>query len=103
MLEIDLMFVNGLPMLTSIDTSIKFRSLVPLKSQTAKELYKALDVVLRKYNKNKFQVNKINCDQQFNLSWKMSKTTLGSELTMPPSMSPAAERNNRTISERIRP
>jgi len=48
-LEIDLMFVNGMPMLTSIDTTIKFRSLVPLKDQTSEELYKALDVVLRKY------------------------------------------------------
>jgi len=40
-LEIDCMFVNGMPMLTSIDTTIKFRSLVPLKDQTAEELYKA--------------------------------------------------------------
>jgi len=38
-LEIDLMFVNGMPMLTSIYTTIKFRSLVPLKDQTAEELY----------------------------------------------------------------
>jgi len=64
-LEIDLMFINGMPMLTSIDTTIKFRSLVPLKDQTAEELYKALDVVLRKHNKNKFKLNKINCHQQF--------------------------------------
>jgi len=49
-LEIDLVFVNGMPMWTSIDTTIKFRSLVPLKDQTAKELYKSLDVVLRKHN-----------------------------------------------------
>jgi len=52
-LEIDLMFVNGMPMLTSIDTMIKFRSLVPLKDQAAEEPHKALDVVLRKHNKNK--------------------------------------------------
>jgi len=77
-LEIDLMFVNGMPMLMSVDTTIKFRSLVPLKDQTAEELCKALDVVLRKHNKNKFRVNKINCDQHFKPSWRMSKTTWGS-------------------------
>ena len=34
----DLMFVNGMPMLTGIDRSVRFRSLVPLDDRTAKEL-----------------------------------------------------------------
>ena len=103
-LEIDLMFVNGMPMLTSIDTTIKFRSLIPLKDQTAEELYKALDVVLRKYNKNKFRVNKINCDQQFKPLMEDVEDNLGIRMNYAPRDEhvPAAERNNRTISERIR-
>jgi len=103
-LEIDIMFVNGMPMLTSIVTTIKFRSLVPLKDQTAEELYKALDVVLRKYNKNKFKVNKINCDQQFKPLMKDVEDSMGIWMNCAPRDEhvPAAERNNCTISEPIR-
>jgi len=103
-LEIDLMFVNGMPMLTSIATMIKFRSLVPLKDQTAKELCKALDVVLRKCNKNKFKVNKINCNQQFKPLVEDVEDSLGIRMNHAPMDEhvPAAERNNRTISEQIR-
>ena len=36
----DIMFINGIPMLTGIDRSIRFRSLVPLNDRSAKELYK---------------------------------------------------------------
>ena len=43
----DIMFVNGMPMLTGIDRSLRFRSLVPLENRTARELYKKLDVILR--------------------------------------------------------
>ena len=103
-LEIDLMFVNRLPMLTTIDTSIKFRSLVPLESQTAEVLYKALDVVLRKYNKNSFRVTKIRCDNQFKPLMEDIEDNLGIEMNYAPRDEhvPAAERNNRTIGERIR-
>ncbi len=34
----DIMFVNGMPMLTAIDKSIKYRSLIPLENQTLKEM-----------------------------------------------------------------
>jgi hypothetical protein len=46
----DLMFVNGLPMMTSIDKSIKYRCLVPMTSRVADELYRSLDEVLKHYN-----------------------------------------------------
>jgi hypothetical protein len=47
----DIMYVNGMPMMTGIDRSIRFRGLVPLTSQVVLELYRALDVILRIYNK----------------------------------------------------
>jgi hypothetical protein len=42
----DIMYVNGTPMMTGIDHSIRFRGLVPLTSCTGPELYQALDVIL---------------------------------------------------------
>ena len=54
----DVMFVNKCAMLTTIDKSIKFRSLVPLNSQKHEEYYRALDVVLHHYNKAGFVINK---------------------------------------------
>ena len=58
-LFIDLFFVNGLPMLTSIDLAIRNRALVCLDNQTKREIYKGLDVVLRSYNKAGYSIAKI--------------------------------------------
>jgi len=44
---LDVMYVNGMPMLTTVDSRIKCRALVPLKNRTAKSLYDSLDNVLR--------------------------------------------------------
>ena len=46
-LTMDIMFIQGIPMLTTIDRSIKFRGLVPLASRSAPEIYARLDAVLR--------------------------------------------------------
>jgi hypothetical protein len=40
----DIMYVNGIPMMTGINQSIRFRGLVPLTSRVASELYRALNV-----------------------------------------------------------
>ena len=78
------MYVNGMPILTGIDRSIRFRSLVPLDNRTAPELYKRLDKVLRHYNNAGYSITHIHCDQEFkpliddvkdNLDIKMSYTT----------------------------
>ena len=100
----DIMYVNGMPMLTGIDRSIRFRSLVPLPSRTAPELYKGLDDIFRLYNKAGFLLKTIHCDQEFaplmeevanELDVEMNYTSRGEHV-------PEAERNNRTIGERIR-
>ena len=43
---IDVMYVNECGMLTAIDRTINFRSLVPLNGKTHEEYYGALDAIL---------------------------------------------------------
>jgi hypothetical protein len=101
---IDLLFVNGMPMFTSIDKTIKFRSLVPMENQTGKELYRAIDVVLRHYNKAGFCITVIDCDGQFKPIMDPVSDELEADMnyTATDEHVPEAERNNRTIGERIR-
>jgi hypothetical protein len=100
----DIMYVNGMPMLTGIDRSIRYRGLVPMTSRVSGELYRALDAILRAYNKRGYRVKTINCDGEFrtmmnevndDLEIEMNYTSKGEHV-------PEAERNNRTIGERIR-
>ena len=62
---IDIMYVNGMPMLTGIDKTMRFRSLVPLANRTASELYGGIDKVLRHYNAAGYRIKYMNCDQEF--------------------------------------
>jgi len=50
-LYLDVMYVNGMPMVTTVDSRIKYRALVLLKNRTSDSLYKSLDNVLRCYNR----------------------------------------------------
>ena len=43
----DIMFINELPFLTTIDRQVKFRSLVPMDSRTSVESFKRIDMILR--------------------------------------------------------
>ena len=61
----DIMFVWGIQFLTTIDNTIQFRATVPLNSQKAKEVYKALDSILWQYNDAGFFFKYIHCDQEF--------------------------------------
>ena len=62
---VDLMFVNGIPFLTAIDRTIRYRSVVPLENRTKEQLYKALDVVLRMYNEAGYRIREIHADNEF--------------------------------------
>jgi hypothetical protein len=100
----DLMFVNGMPLFTGVDQSIKYRTAVPIKSRHASELFKAMDKAFRVYNKAGFTITTVHCDQEFkhimdkvsdDLNVEMNYTTTGDHV-------PEAERNNRTLKERMR-
>ena len=100
----DIMYVNGMPMMTGIDKTIRFRGLVPMESRMAPELYRALDVILRVYNKRGYHVKTINCDGEFRTLMNEVSDRLDIEMnyTLKGEHVPEAERNNRTIGERIR-
>ena len=41
--SMDIMYVNGMPMMTDIDHTIEYRGLILLENQTADQLYNGLD------------------------------------------------------------
>ena len=100
----DVFFVNGMPELTGIDTSVRFRALENLKSRSADEFYKAIDNVFRIYNKAGFTISTIHCDVEFRplLEKVMDNLDITCDFAPQGDHVPEAERNNRTIGERIR-
>jgi hypothetical protein len=91
-------------MLTAIDQTIKFGSLVPMNTKQHDEYYRALGKILRYYNNAGFVIKEIHCDGEYrgmiekveaDLDVKMNFTNAQDHV-------PEAERNNRTIKERIR-
>ena len=103
-LSIDAMHVNKIPMLTTIDHTIKYRGLVPMKNTTADEFYASLDMVVRKYNDAGFTVARIHCDGAFKSLMRAVADDMDIELnpTSKDEHVPAAERNIRVIKERVR-
>ena len=98
------MYVNGIPMLTSLDKTIRYRAVIPIENRTRDELYAGVDKIFRHYNKANFTVTEINCDQEFrplmeqvsdDLNIVMNYATTDEHV-------PEAERNNRTLQECVR-
>ena len=103
-LHIDLLHVNGLPHLTSIDGPIKYRTAVPLDSRTTEEFFRALDVVLRHYNSAGFEVAEIHADSEFDPMISEIKDELDIDF-VPYGQGEhvkRAERNNQTIGGNVR-
>jgi len=103
-LYIDIMYVNGIPMLTGLDDPVRHRDLIPLARRHSPELYAALDKMLQFYNQHGFYVKEIRADNEFrsilepiqdNLDIPMNFSNSGEHV-------PQAERNNRFLGERIR-
>ena len=103
-LALDLMFVNGLPMLTSIDLTVRHRALVPLNTRTVPDLCEAIDVILRQYNRAGFMITEIRGDNEFEPLRNILDDEMGVRANIAPQGDhcPEAERNNRVIAERIR-
>jgi hypothetical protein len=98
----DTMYVNERGMLTAIDRTIKYQSLVPIETRQHEEYFRALDKILRYYNIIGFVITEIHCDGEYrgmmnkvkdNLNVKMNFTNAQDHV-------PEAERNNWTIKER---
>ena len=101
---IDTMFMNECGMLTAIDKTVKFRSLVPMNTKQNKEYYQALDAILRHYNQAGFVIKTIHCDGEYKAMMDQVRDDLDVVMnyTNASDHVPEAERNNRTIKERIR-
>ena len=103
-LAIDVMFINKVQLLTSIDTTLKYHSCIVIKDRTAEQLYQGIRKILQIYNKASFVVKTIKCDGEFeNLLTNVEQdfdVTLA--LTARDEHVPEAERNNRTIKEIFR-
>jgi hypothetical protein len=61
----DIMLVNGMPMNTGIDRSIRFRALIALEDRSEKSIFYGIDSIFRLYNKAGFRIRHIHCDQEF--------------------------------------
>ena len=100
----DIMFVNEVPYMTSITRALYYRTAQFLPTRTHRDLYDSLDAILRLYNECGFIITKIYCDNEFKTLMDPVKDDM--EVTMeyspPQGHVPEAERNNRTLKERIR-
>ena len=103
-LYFDVMFVNKVAFMTSTDDPIKFRSAVPIDNTKEDEFFRALDVILRHYNDAGYQITDGYCDNGFASMMDRVKDDLNINLhyTGADDHVPQAERNNRTIQERVR-
>ena len=101
-LEIDIMYVNRLPMLTGIDTTLKYRSFEPLTCRTITEIHRALKTFLRTYNRGGFKITRIDCDNEFRPLLDKIEIEVEMNFANPGDHCPHVERNNQTVKERIR-
>ena len=104
-LHIDVLYVNGMPFLSTISENIKYRTCEFMESTKAKKLFKALDSVLRIYNTdNKFIVTDIWCDGEFETLLDEVKDEMNVTIhcVAANNHDGPVERSNRTIKERVR-
>ena len=100
---IDGMYVSKRGFLTSIDKTIRFRCAVTIPNRKTEEFYNAIDVILRLYNGAGFTVITIHADREFKTLFDEVKDNLDVTMNYAPAGDhvPEAERNNRTLKERI--
>jgi hypothetical protein len=100
----DAMDVNECGMLTAIDRTIKIQSLVPMNTKQHVEYYRALDQILRHYNRAGFVIRTIHCAGEFRGMMEKVEDDLDMDMNFTNAQDhvPEAERNNLIIKERIR-
>ena len=103
-LSIDTMHVNGLIFLTSISHELYFRTAQPIPSRNKKHYITCMKELLNIYRFGEFNIKTIHCDQEFKYILHEFAIENNINLICAPSQThvPRAERNIRTIKERIR-
>jgi hypothetical protein len=89
--------------MTTIDQTIGFRSALPIKNRTHEEFYHVLDMVLQLYNSTGLHSKTRHCNREFRAMMDKVKDNLGVCMNFTSALDhvPEAERNNRTIKERV--
>jgi hypothetical protein len=92
----DAMYVHACGMLTAIDRTIKFQSLVPMNTKQHVEYYRALDQILRHYNRAGFVIRTIHCNGEFCGMMEKVEDDLDVDMNFTNAQDhvPEAERNN---------
>jgi hypothetical protein len=90
------MYVNECVMLTVIDQTIKFRSLVPMNTKQHVKYYRALDQILRHYNRAGFVIRTRHCDGEFHGMMEKVEDNLDVDMNFANAQDhvPEAEQNN---------
>ncbi len=103
-MEIDITYLNKLPMLVGIDTTIKNRSFEALRCRKVPELQRALNTFIRAYNRAGFRIQRIDCDNEFKPLFDDVEARWKALLNFanPGDHCPHIERSNRTIKEGVR-
>ena len=105
-LSVDDLTVNGLKFFTSISHNIFFRTAQYVPSTHAVLYQKCMDEILGIYKSGGFNITSLNCDNEFHKAfdgYAESKTPpIKVTYSAPQEHVPRAERNNRTIQERVR-
>ena len=103
-LAIDILYIDRSLFLVSIDRSLKFRATVPLKDRESSEIFSALDVILRHYNNEDYEIKTIHCDREFKSMMDEVADEMHINMVYASSNDhvPDIERSNRVIEERYR-
>jgi hypothetical protein len=100
---IDIMYINECGFMTMLDQMLQFRSALPIENRTHEEYYRVLDMVLQLYKSAGFHIKTIHCNGEFCAMMDKVKDDLGVCMNFTNALDhvPEAERNNRTIKERV--
>ena len=101
-LYIDGMYINKRLFITSIDKTICYRCAISIPNRTEKELFIAIDKILRQYNTAGFTIKTIHAYHEFKPLFEQVSDDLDVTMNYPPAQAhvPEAERNIRTLKER---
>ena len=101
----DIMYINGVGLMTAVDRSIRYRSIVEINSNNDDEaLLSALDLIIQKYVKADYFVAVVYCDREFKsiIQDAYNRLDVVINCTNTNDHLAEAEQNNRFLKERFR-
>ena len=102
---IDVISINQITMLTTIDTVVKYRALFILNNKTASTFVACLSNLLQRYRKAGFCPQFIHGDDEFESAFaqlKQQDNNIDTNTALTDDHVPIIERHNRTLKERFR-